>query len=180
MPERKHKLQKIPSKRRNGKKSLQAWAVALALGALLVATGPALANESGQVDNPYAAAGISDSTHVTRFLARLKHALAAGDRAAVAAMINYPLHVYAPGMGSTIYRDAATLRAGYARVFTPEVTAAVAAATPGSLFVRDQGVMIGNGQVWMNEVHGAVKIITINHTGRAAKQTTMRLRPASR
>ncbi len=88
-------------------------------------------------------------------------------------MINYPLHVYAPGRGSTIYCDAATLRAGYARVFTPEVMVAVAAATPGSLFVRDQGVMIGNGQVWMNEVHGAVKIITINHTRRTTRMQQM-------
>lgn len=157
--------------RRSGSKPLSAWAVAvaLALGAsFLAATGPALANDSGQLDNPYAAAGISDPAHVTQFLARLKQAMAAGDRAAVAAMVNYPLHVYAPGRGPTIYRNTATLRAGYAQVFTPEVTAAIAAATPGSLFIRDQGVMIGNGQVWMNEVHGAVKIITINHTMRAA------------
>lgn len=128
-----------------------------------------MANDSGQVDNPYAVAGISDPAHITQFLAGLKQALAAGDRMAVAAMINYPLHVYAPGRDPVIYRDAVTLRAGYARVFTPEVTAAVAAATSGSLFVRDQGVMIGNGQVWMNEIHGAVKIITINHTKRAAE-----------
>lgn len=155
---------------RGGSKPLPAWAAALALGVLLVATGPALANDSGQVDNPYAAAGISDPTHVTRFLARLKQALAADDRAAVAAMVSYPLHVYAPGRGLTTYRDAATLRAGYAWVFTPEVTAAVATATPDSLFARDQGVMIGNGQVWINEVHAVVKIITINinHTRRAA------------
>lgn len=156
--------------RRSGSKPLSAWAVTLALSAsFLTATGPALANDSGQLDNPYAVAGISDPAHVTQFLARLKQSTAAGDRAAAAAMVNYPLHVYAPGKSPTIYRDAATLRAGYPRVFTPEVTAAIAAAMPGSLFVRDQGVMIGNGQVWISEVHGAVKIITINHTMRAAE-----------
>lgn len=161
--------------RRSDSKPFSAWALVVALApgasflAALAATGPALANDSGQLDDPYAAAGISDPTHVTQFLARLKQAMAASDRAAVTAMVNYPLHVYAPGRDPTIYRDAATLRAGYARVFTPEVTAVIAAATPGSLFIRDQGVMIGNGQVWMNEVHGVVKIITINHTMRAAK-----------
>ena len=42
------------------------------------------------------------------------------------------------------YRDAAALRADYARVFTPEVRVAVAAAKAGDLFTRDQGVMIGD------------------------------------
>ena len=152
----------------SGNKPLPAWAAALALGAFLVATGSALANDSSQLNNPYAAAGISNPAHIAQFLARLKQALAAGDRAAVAAMVNYPLHVYAPGRDPTIYYDATTLRAGFARIFTPEVTAAIAAATPGSLFVRDQGLMIGNGQVWMSEVHGAMRIITVNHTRRAA------------
>ena len=62
------------------------------------------------------------------------------------------------------YRDAAALRANYARVFTPEVRAAVAAAKADDQFTRDQGVMIGNGEVWMNEIRGSMKIITVNHT----------------
>ena len=62
------------------------------------------------------------------------------------------------------YRDAATLSANYARVFTPEVKAAVAAAKADNLFARDQGVMIGNGEIWMNEIRGSMKIITVNHT----------------
>jgi len=121
-------------------------------------SGPVLA------DNPYAAAGISDPAHVTQFLARLKQAVAANDRSTVAAMVNYPLTVNSSGGRSMTYRDAAALRANYARVFTPEVRAAVAAAKADDLFTRDQGVMIGNGEVWMNEIRGSMKIITVNHT----------------
>jgi hypothetical protein len=124
----------------------------LALIALLATSGPALA------DNPYAAAGITNPAHVTQFLARLKQAVAAVDPAAVAAMVNYPITVQ-----SRTYRDAAALRANYALVFTPEVKAAVAAAKADDLFARDQGVMIGNGEIWMNEINGSMKIITINH-----------------
>ena len=51
-----------------------------------------------------------------------------------------------------------------ARVFTPEVRAAVAAAKADDQFTLDQGVMIGNGEVWMNEIRGSMKIITVNHT----------------
>jgi hypothetical protein len=35
---------------------------------------------------------------------------------------------------------------------------------PDDLFARDQGVMIGNGEIWMNEIGGSMKIITVNHT----------------
>jgi hypothetical protein len=121
-----------------------------------VASGPARA------DNPYAVAGISNPAHVTQFLARLKQALAADDHAAVAAMVRYPLTISSDGRSIT-YRNAAALSADYARVFTPEVKAAVSAARPDNLFVRDQGVMIGNGEIWMNEIGGAMKIITVNH-----------------
>jgi hypothetical protein len=60
-------------------------------------------------------------------------------------MVSYPLTVYSLGGRSITYRDAAVLRANYARVFTPDIKAAVAAAKPDDLFTRDQGVMIGNG-----------------------------------
>jgi hypothetical protein len=133
--------------------------LALALIAIFVATsGPGLA------DNPYAAAGISNPAHVTQFLARLKQAVAADDHATVAAMIKYPLTVYSSGGRPMTYRDAAALSANYGRVFTPEVRAAVAAAKADDLFARDQGVMIGNGEIWMNEIRGSMKIITVNHT----------------
>ena len=114
--------------------------------------------------NPYAAAGISDPALVTQFLARLKQAMAADDRAAITAMVKYPLTVYPSAGRPATYHNAAALSANYARVFTPEVKAAVAAAKPDDLFARDQGVMIGNGQIWMNEIGGSMKIITVNHT----------------
>ena len=51
-----------------------------ALIALLATSGPALAG------NPYTAAGITNPVHVTQFVARLKRAAAADDRAAVSAV----------------------------------------------------------------------------------------------
>jgi hypothetical protein len=126
----------------------------------------ALAGASGpaRADNPYAVAGISDPAHVTQFLARLKQAMAADDHAAIAAMVKYPLRVNSAAGRTTFYRNVAALSANYTRVFTPEVKAALAAAKPDDLFVRDQGVMIGNGEIWMNEIGGSMKIITVNHT----------------
>ena len=128
----------------------------LAVLAVLASSSPCLA------DNPYAAAGITEPAHVTQFLARLQRAIAAGDRAAVAAMVRYPLHVYATGQPPRTYRDAITLRANYPNIFTPDIVNAIAIAKPDKLFARDQGVMIGNGEVWMNEIAGSMKIVTVN------------------
>jgi hypothetical protein len=136
------------------------WSIKVAKieGVSTAASGPARA------DNPYAVAGISNPARVTQFVARLKQAMATDDHAAVAALVNYPLTVYSGAGRSMIYRNAAALSANYARVFTPEVKAAVAAAKPDDLFARDQGVMIRNGEIWMNEIGGSMKIITVNHT----------------
>jgi hypothetical protein len=131
---------------------------ALASIAILVASSPVLAH------NPYANAGISDPVHVTQFVARLKQSVATNKRAAVATMVSYPLKVNASGGQSVTYRNAAALSANYTQVFTPEVKAAIAAAKADDLFSRDQGVMIGNGEIWMNERGGAMRIITVNHT----------------
>jgi hypothetical protein len=125
-----------------------------------VASGPARA------DNPYAVAGISNPAQVTQFVARLKQAVAADDRAAIAGMVNYPLRVNSAAATGrpTFYRNAAALSANYARVFTPDIKEAVAATKPDNLFARDLGVMIGNGEIWIKEIGGSIKIITVNHT----------------
>jgi hypothetical protein len=122
------------------------------------ASGPARA------DNPYAVAGISDPAQVTQFVVRLKQAMAADDRAAIMGMVNYPLRVNSTAGRPTFYRNTAALRANYARVFTPDIKEAVAATKPDDLFARDLGIMIGNGEIWMNEFGGSMKIMTINHT----------------
>ena len=88
----------------------------------------------------------------------------ADDHAAIATMVKYPLTVYSSAGRPATYRNAAAISANYTRVFTPEVEAAVAAAKPDGLFARDQGVMIGNGEIWMKQIGGSMKIITVNHT----------------
>jgi hypothetical protein len=53
-------------------------------------------------------------------------------------MVKYPLTVYSSAGRPATYRNAAALSTNYARVFTPDVKAAVAAAKPDDLFARDQ------------------------------------------
>ena len=124
----------------------------------------AVTSGQARADNPYAVAGISDPAQVALFVARLKRAVAADDRAAIAGMVNYPLRVNSAAGRPTFYRNAAALSANYRRVFTPDIKEAVAATKTDDLFARDLGVMIGNGEIWMNEIDGSIKIITVNHS----------------
>jgi hypothetical protein len=94
----------------------------------------AVASGPTRADNPYAVAGISNPAQVTQFVARLKQAVAADDRAAIAGMVNYPLRVNSATGPSTFYRNAAALSANYARVFTSDIKEAVSATKPDNLF----------------------------------------------
>jgi hypothetical protein len=83
------------------------------------------------------------------FLAHLQAAVRSGDRRAVIALIDWPLRVN--GSGDTRrYRDAQSLERDFDQVFTPRVRTAILKQRADRLFVRDQGAMIGNGQVWFS------------------------------
>ena len=67
------------------------------------------------------------------------------------------------------FASAADLLAHYERVFTTKVTAAIERQSYALLFARDQGVMIGDGEVWFNGVcddqacqRPIVRIIAVN------------------
>ncbi|MBW0006409.1 MAG: hypothetical protein JO335_01720 [Sphingomonas sp.] len=83
------------------------------------------------------------------FLARLQTAVRADDRAAILGLINYPLRVN--GSRARIYRDAASVSRDFDRIFTAKVRRAILAQKAGELFVRDQGAMIGDGEVWFDQ-----------------------------
>jgi hypothetical protein len=84
------------------------------------------------------------------FLSALQAAVAAGDRAAVAAMVAYPLRKTIAGEPATI-GSAAGLLAHYDRLLTPAVAAAIERQTYASLFANAEGVMIGDGEVWFGD-----------------------------
>lgn len=98
---------------------------------------------------------------------RLQQDMAAGDKAGVAALVAYPLGVTVNGKPEKIH-DARELVDNWNRIVTPEVRKAVADQQFSKLFVNDQGVMIGDGQVWITGIckdnackHSDVRIITI-------------------
>ncbi|WP_051531730.1 hypothetical protein [Sphingomonas sp. URHD0057] len=97
------------------------------------------------------------------FLTGLQAAVRANDRDAVIRLVAFPLRVNSNGR-SQLYRDADSVRRDYGKIFTPRVTGAIVSQRFDRLFVRDQGLMIGDGQVWFDHVSpsGPVRIRAIN------------------
>lgn len=114
------------------------------------------------VDTRLHMAGIADSQDARDFLARLKSAAQAGDRQILASMIRYPLTIHADGQEAATYRDAAKLLRNFTSVFTPAVISAIKRAEYQSLFVNDQGAMIGDGEIWFSGANGAILIKAVN------------------
>ncbi|HEY0201519.1 MAG TPA: hypothetical protein VGC24_07490 [Burkholderiaceae bacterium] len=97
------------------------------------------------------------------FLERLQAAVAADDRAGVAALAAYPLNAHLGSKKVTV-RDAKRFIADYDRLLSPRVKAAIARQTYANLFANAQGVSVGDGELWFSGVgrDAIVRIIAIN------------------
>ena len=79
------------------------------------------------------------------FLASLQQAVSDDDQEAVSAMIQYPLRTTQMAIKSQ-----SQFLQNYDTIFSDGVKGAIADQTADNLFYRDQGVMIGNGEVWFD------------------------------
>jgi hypothetical protein len=114
---------------------------------------------SGSLGHRYGVIGVRDDEVVNAGAARFWRGVKAGDKAAVAATLRYPITVTVQGKRTRI-ADAAALMAVYDEVFTPRYRDALLADIPRHLFVRDQGAMLINGAAWIG-ANG--KVIAINN-----------------
>lgn len=139
--------------------ALSALAIAVSVG---MASLPAHAQTAADVDTTLDQLFGEHAAYATFFEA-LKTAVAAGDKQAVSAMVDYPFTARIGDKALTI-RDAAQFVADYDTVITPKVKDAIAAQTYETLFANWQGVMIGNGELWFSGVGEppVVRIIAIN------------------
>jgi hypothetical protein len=80
---------------------------------------------------------------------RAAAAVGADQRPAIIALIAFPLTVNGAGRPKT-YRDRASVERDFDRIFTPRVKRAILAQEADQLLVRDQGAMIGEGEVWFD------------------------------
>ena len=134
----------------------------LAVGSGFAIAGQALAQSAADTDAALDAAfGAHEPYH--RFFDTLQKAVAADDRKAVAAMIDYPFQARINDKATKL-RDAAHFIADYEKIVTPKVKKAVANQTYATLFANWQGVMIGDGEVWFSGIgdNAKIKVTAIN------------------
>jgi hypothetical protein len=105
-----------------------------------------------------------DKAKRVEFLKKLQTAVAADDRATVVKMVSYPMNWNHGSVKGTIRNSAALLKK-YNLVFNAAVKKAIADQKPEELFVRDQGTMIGSGEVWYSQINTGKEffIITVNN-----------------
>ncbi|HFF3032941.1 TPA: hypothetical protein ACGCGJ_001462 [Stenotrophomonas maltophilia] len=107
---------------------------------------------------------LGDEAQFEKVFNAFKAAVVGGDRAAVVEEVRFPLNV---GSGKKITGPGEFQR-NYEKIITPAVVKAVTEQDFGKVFVNQQGVMIGDGQVWLNGqcldkacTKTEVKVITI-------------------
>jgi len=94
----------------------------------------------------------NDSLAEAAVFRRLKQAVAANNRTAVAASFVYPFRVNRTQASHLWVQTRAELLRRYDAIFTPKVRQAILAQNPDSLFYSWRGSMAGNGVVWIDGV----------------------------
>jgi len=76
---------------------------------------------------------------------------ALNDAGAVSALVSYPITVTVGGKKVTI-ASASAFADRYADIITPEIATVIESQNYGELFVNSDGIMFGNGEVWINGI----------------------------
>ncbi|MDR2960689.1 MAG: hypothetical protein LBV10_14205 [Stenotrophomonas sp.] len=112
------------------------------------ATAPAVPATQAPADDARARIDsvLGDAAQYEKVFNAFKTAVVGGDRAAVVEEVHFPLNI-ADGKKIT---GPGEFQRNYEKIITPAVVKAVSEQDFGKVFVNQQGVMIGNGQVWLN------------------------------
>ncbi len=107
---------------------------------------------------------LGDAAQYEKVFNAFKTAVVGGDRAAVVEEVRFPLNI----SGGKKITGPGEFQRNYEKIITPAVAKAVSEQDFGKVFVNQQGVMIGEGQVWLNGqcldqacTKTEVKVITI-------------------
>ncbi|QQE79866.1 LppP/LprE family lipoprotein [Alicyclobacillus sp. SO9] len=108
-------------------------------------------------------AGISNPAAFVQGFNQLRSDVAQGDKTKVASFVSYPIRVTIDGKLQTITNAQGFIQ-NYNLIMTHKVKSALLAQQVNKLSANDQGVMVGNGEVWL-EQHSSSKctIFAINN-----------------
>jgi hypothetical protein len=143
---------------------LKTWLAAAAV-VLVLSTMPAFAQSNAQIAGMF-----GDEAPYIEAFDTLQAAVAADDAEAVAAMIAYPFRVTADGE-EYVFDGPEGVVEHYDSIVTDEIRQAVAEQQYQYLFANQDGIMFGDGQVWLSGICADdtcetvdVRIVTIQTT----------------
>ncbi|WP_414540281.1 hypothetical protein [Stenotrophomonas forensis] len=88
---------------------------------------------------------LGDAAQYEKVFNAFKTAVVGGDRAAVVEEVRFPLNI----AGGKKITGPGEFQRNYEKIITPAVVKAMSEQDFGKVFVNQQGVMIGDGQVWL-------------------------------
>ncbi|MDV3512524.1 hypothetical protein R1L06_17490 [Stenotrophomonas sp. C4297] len=128
------------------------------------ATAPTATDEPAEDARARIESVLGDAAQYEKVFNAFKTAVVGGDRAAVVEEVRFPLNI----AGGKKITGPGEFQRNYEKIITPAVVKAVSEQDFGKVFVNQQGVMIGDGQVWLNGqcldkacAQTEVKVITI-------------------
>ena len=138
----------------------------LLLAFFLLAAAPAFAQDA-DFDQAVRDTLSGDPAEYRQVIGAFQQAVRDGDAAAAAALVSYPIAVTVAGDDREI-GDADAFAAAFPEIVTPAIAAAVLDQAIGDMFVNAEGVMLGDGEVWVSGVclddacaRSEVRVITI-------------------
>lgn len=143
---------------------------AAALFAVSLGCLPAVAQTGAEVDSAIEA-DLGDPSVYHEAFDAIREAVANDDETGFAEWVSYPINVTTVAGKALTIDDADQFVTEYETIITGDIKAAILAQKWEELFVNAQGVMYGDGQVWLNGIctdescaEFDVKIITIQST----------------
>lgn len=112
--------------------------------------------DDGSIPTEWKVAGITNVKGLKLFIKKLQVLSSADDKNELAKHIRYPL----PNKKANTPKD---FVAQYNKLFNQRVKNSLASVNFNQIFRNYQGVMIGNGQLWIKQFGKDFKIITINN-----------------
>jgi len=112
----------------------------------------------GTVPTGWSTATINDPVKFKLFLIGFKEMIKKDDVDNIAGLVRYPLKDI---------KNKTEFKANYSRLITDELKTAVADQRLDRIFRNSQGAMMGNGEVWFQNIGGDYKIISIDFKSRS-------------
>lgn len=116
--------------------------------------------EGEQKPNRYEVAGITNPVAFEAFFGQLQEAVKKGDKNEVANHVKYPLRVNKEGASRFVHGEKQFVTE-YDLIMTEKVREALLHQNVTNTFVNDQGVMVGDGELWLGQFGNKFSIFAI-------------------